>query len=385
MMVTPERRAIWPSLLVLPDDENVQAQLSRLSGDDWTWLVRQAEAHQLTAMLYWRVQQNSLATAVPGAVYEYLRRYYRAAAKTSLHRQAELFRVLRALTAVGLRPILFKGAALAHAVYPTPVCRPMNDVDIWLQPDEMAQAWRIFEELGYEQKSKQERPLSLQRLHDGEIQFFGAQPGQGLIELHWGVFPGAWLKQASRVEGTAVYQRILPLPFMELPIYTLAPEDDIIQIASHIAINHQLSINALRSLLDFALLAARPALDWNLVLQRVTAWQLTTAFGLVSQLVADLFSPELVRPATDALPLSPLRRRALFHFVNDNHILQGRLLALSPRRLFYLLALVDQPASGLKLFTHSLWPDAVWLSARYGDGRAATRLGHVRAFLRGEV
>ncbi|MBK7919370.1 MAG: hypothetical protein IPJ94_24540 [Chloroflexi bacterium] len=60
----------------------------------------------MTAMLYWRVQPSPLATAVPGAVYEHLRRYYRAA-KTSLHRQAS-YSGFAGVNGVGLRPILFK-------------------------------------------------------------------------------------------------------------------------------------------------------------------------------------------------------------------------------------------------------------------------------------
>ena len=51
--------------------------------------------------------------------------------------EQELERILIALAAVEITPILFKGAVLAYTAYPSPACRPMGDLDLWLTAKEM--------------------------------------------------------------------------------------------------------------------------------------------------------------------------------------------------------------------------------------------------------
>ncbi|MBK7919369.1 MAG: hypothetical protein IPJ94_24535 [Chloroflexi bacterium] len=102
---------------------------------------------------------------------------------------------------------------------------------------------------------------------------------------------------------------------MELPS-TPCPEDDILIQIKPPSPSTITSINALRSLLDFALLAAWPLWTRSLVLQRVTAWQLTTVFGLVSQLVADLFSQNSFGQRLTRCHYHHCVAR-LFHFVNE--------------------------------------------------------------------
>ncbi len=138
-------------------------------------------------------------------------------------RSRELAGVLAALAAARIRPALVKGAALAHTVYPDPVCRPMGDLDLWVQSGEIAAAQAALEELGYVQRIKPGRPVALQAHRQGEIQLVGQAPGQGLVELHWGVFAGEWLQRAAAVPIEAVAARLQPAFILGYPVYTLAP------------------------------------------------------------------------------------------------------------------------------------------------------------------
>ena len=54
----------------------------------------------------------------------------RAAAVDDVARTRELVRVAGALEGAGCRPIVFKGAALAHTHYRQPWLRPRLDVDV---------------------------------------------------------------------------------------------------------------------------------------------------------------------------------------------------------------------------------------------------------------
>jgi hypothetical protein len=94
----------------------------------------------LAAYAWRRLKDTGCASHVPHACAEPLRHaYYAAAGDAELHR-AELGAALDCLRAAGITPILFKGAALAHTVYPDPACRPMGDLDLWVTAEAMPAA-----------------------------------------------------------------------------------------------------------------------------------------------------------------------------------------------------------------------------------------------------
>ncbi|MCX7670194.1 MAG: nucleotidyltransferase family protein, partial [Anaerolineae bacterium] len=161
-----------------------------------TWLIRRG----LAPYAYHQLQRTGLLKRLASPVQAILRRaYLRAVADAEWHGR-ELVAVLDALAAQGITPVLFKGAILSHAVYPTPACRPMGDLDLWVTADEMPRAQAALEALGYSQRTKATRPLALQAQRDGEMQMIGRGLGRGLVELHWGVFAGEWLRRVSAID-----------------------------------------------------------------------------------------------------------------------------------------------------------------------------------------
>ncbi|MBK7203002.1 MAG: nucleotidyltransferase family protein [Anaerolineae bacterium] len=66
--------------------------------------------------------------------------------------------MLQALAAHGVVPVLFKGAVLAHTVYPNYACRPMSDLDLWLSDAEIEVAIHVLAQIGYVQRFKPARP-----------------------------------------------------------------------------------------------------------------------------------------------------------------------------------------------------------------------------------
>jgi hypothetical protein len=61
----------------------------------------------------------------------------------------ELRDVIAALCAEDVRPLLFKGAALAFTHYPDPALRPRVDVDLLVSSDEIHRAAQVLQRLGY--------------------------------------------------------------------------------------------------------------------------------------------------------------------------------------------------------------------------------------------
>jgi hypothetical protein len=61
-----------------------------------------------------------------------------------------LKQVLAKLAAAGVRPVLFKGTALAYSLYPAGALRARGDTDLIIPPDALPQTTAVLESLGFE-------------------------------------------------------------------------------------------------------------------------------------------------------------------------------------------------------------------------------------------
>ncbi len=345
------------------------------------WLAGQG----LAPLAFYRLRENKLAgSMLPDLLTLLQRAYYRAVADAALHGR-ELAMVLRALAGAGIVPMLFKGAVLAYTAYPSHTCRPMGDLDLWLDESEMSAAQAAIEQLGYVQRHKINRPAAFQALNDGEIQLIGSEPGSGLIELHFGVFAGEWLRRTAQVRSGEVQERVVPVTILGQPAKMLAAEDAMIQLALHLAVNHQFAYPWVRGLVDMALLARTQTVDWNLVADRARAWRVATPVWLALSLADTIVGLDETRSILPTLAPSALQRRILHLFVSPRSLLQRQNIASGPLRLLLLLAMVDRLPDALRLLGRAIWPEEAWLSARYGLATRAVRRHHLLSALRGQV
>lgn len=109
-------------------------------------LLERIDFHGVGPLLQASLEQ---APEVPSAVQDALRERARRAAAVELARRAELVRVLDRLHEVGLEPVLLKGAALAHEVYPQPHLRPAVDVDLMVAPAQRHAVADVLRREGY--------------------------------------------------------------------------------------------------------------------------------------------------------------------------------------------------------------------------------------------
>ncbi len=342
------------------------------------WLKR----HQLAALAWLALRRAYL---LPSDVSLDLRQaYYLAVGDTELHRQ-ELRLVLTALNRANLTAVAFKGAALAYTVYSDPACRLMGDLDLWLGSAEMAQAQAALEAVGYRFVAKVDRPLALMEMHSGEIRLHGSGGAADLVELHFGVFAGEWLRRVACVDEAAIRARCQPIELAACPAWTLALEDHLVQVAIHNAINHQLSLSAVRSLVDIALLARHAPLDWPVIVQRAREWRVATATWLILSLAVELCGLTEAAEAARQLAPSRLRQKLIGLFANARALVDLRDLSKSRWRYVYLLLMVDRQRDAVKLVYRALWPEDEWLQARYGRAGVGTRLRHLLDAARGKI
>jgi hypothetical protein len=348
-----------------------------------SWLTYQG----LAPLVYQRCQEAggaaaaALAGQLQGAYYS-----------TSLHngfQRETLVRILSALQSAQIPTVLLKGAALAEAAYGSFNARPMSDIDFWLPDGVMTDVVAIMTGLGFRQLAeKEERPLALQRLARGEIQFSHPDWPKSLVELHWSGFPGWWLQRTAAVDDEAVWQRTVPLTLDGFAaaadgtglVRRLAAEDMVIQLAVHQAINTSFGVRPLASLLDIALAANCWPVDWQLVTDRAHAWRVGTVVWLVFHLAQQLIGLPGAETAVAQLSPSPLRRAWLLRLVNPGSLVSTVDPRHGLRRYLLLLLLIDRPRDLLRLVYRAVWPEPEWLAARYGG--AAGRGHHLWEFLR---
>lgn len=333
-----------------PDPPSLDAAAQPLA----RWLV----AAGLGPLAYRRYRQHW-----PALVEALAADYYSAVAESTVS-AGQLERVQAALLEAGIPVVLLKGAALSRGVYGHPAERVMSDVDLWIHPDQMAAAFHLVQSLGFTPAGKDSRPPVLQQLSHGEIQFAG--PLGRLLELHWSPFSGWWLRRTAAVDAEGLWSRRVPLG--ETPgVCQLAAEDAVLQMAVHLAVNHQFGLYPLRNLIDIARTARQRAVDWDVVARRARTWRVATATWSVLALLDDLIGAAGISVALAALQPGPLRRRLLARLVSPQQLLAQHDRRRGRSRYLLLLLLVDRPQDAARLIVRTLWPEAAWLDARYQD------------------
>ena len=261
--------------------------------------------------------------------------------------------------------VLLKGAALAETVYDGPEQRSMADVDLWLHKQHISRACPLMEDLGFRNLENAARPLELQALADGEIQYVNSDQPPTLVELHLSPFSGWWLKRTAAIDSQDIWVRREPLQDWRT-FSQLAAEDAVIHMAVHLAVNHQFGLSPLRSILDILLTDQVRQVDWLLLAGRAREWRVATAVWLALVVTQQLTGAASFQTALHELQPSAWRRRRLQDFISADSILAGRDIRDEKERYLFLLLLVDRPWDAGKLMVRTLWPEGEWLDARYG-------------------
>jgi hypothetical protein len=204
-------------------------EMRRLAGaiEHWDFIVRGARRHRVGALVLSGLQTcNSPAT--PPSVFAALRRLSVASARRSLVQCAEVGRLCRLLTSAGVRVLVLKGVALSAQLYGEPMRRDARDIDLLVDPDQLAQAAAVISQAGYrrEQNPASARQAAAYLRWIKEYEFFHEETG-GLVELHHRLtdnpnllsfeFQTLWNEREEvRLGGDIV---VATMPRQRLPLY----------------------------------------------------------------------------------------------------------------------------------------------------------------------
>ncbi|MCS7260401.1 MAG: nucleotidyltransferase family protein [Anaerolineae bacterium] len=253
-----------------------------LSGAVWQHVARCAIQSGTAALLYGRLVQTGLIDALPSPEAQLLRRAYLETAASNVRLGYWLRRVLEALAAADIPVVLLKGAHLAWFVYPHPGWRPMGDVDVLVQPVDLARLGDSLAPLGihplpdhYQQVEQPMRHVSY------------ATPRGVLFEFHTALLNPDW---PVCFDYAALWAATREVAYAGMPVRVLAPEHLLLHLCAHL-FSHR-ALGSLLGLCDIAETVRhyRTTLDWPAVVRQSTEWGLERCVGLALQVAHTLLA-----------------------------------------------------------------------------------------------
>lgn len=125
------------------------AELARQLADfnDWRELIAQAEIHGMAPLLWHHIQKSG--AEIPSDAARTLKGLYlRHRRNNQVHAQV-LLEIVGLLATANIHPLLLKGLGLAYSLYPDPALRPISDLDLLLQRDEIRPTLELLRAAGF--------------------------------------------------------------------------------------------------------------------------------------------------------------------------------------------------------------------------------------------
>ncbi len=196
---------------------------------NWPALLAQAEQHNLAPLLY-RHLRGANAPLPPDSGHQ-LRGLVLRHRHANQVRGQILGQIYAATRAEGIEPLLLKGAALAHLVYPQPGLRPMRDIDLLVKPADAPRTQAILGRLGFD--APQAYPAAKEIHHHLASATRQVEGFTVSVEVHHNVF-----MEESRLSLGWEQLTAPPLEFAlpnGTPARTLGSEDTLWHLCHHVA------------------------------------------------------------------------------------------------------------------------------------------------------
>ncbi|HEV2238684.1 MAG TPA: nucleotidyltransferase family protein, partial [Ktedonobacterales bacterium] len=248
------------------------AAVAPLGPDDWDLLLRLAQRHGLAPLAFKHLAESGLLSAAPAAVAGALKAAYVQSLVANRIAWDELAACLAALERAGVAAIPFKGVLLAARCYGVLALRPTADLDLLIQPADLARAEAAIRSTGYEPQPGWARRLDDEVLRFRVLQF--AKADAPPIELHLSLvrLPVYRLGLADAV----IWGGARTIEVAGLRARSLDQGDELRYLSAHYVAQH--GGERLLWLADIAALVAAlpPTWDWEAFIARLAALRMAS-------------------------------------------------------------------------------------------------------------
>ncbi len=209
--------------------------LCRLTPEQADALVALAEQEGVAPLLRDVLRRGGLET-LPPAVRERLDQLYWVVAVRNTRLLQALREILSLLGRQGIPVIVLKGAALAEPLYGNIALRPMGDLDLLLQRQDVPRALEALEQAGYRQAHAEPRP-GAHLAHEVELMLYRVTQPDLLVELHWSLFDAAFYRE--RLPMDWFWQTATEARLGDAPARVLGHVAQLLHLCGHVMLHHQ--------------------------------------------------------------------------------------------------------------------------------------------------
>ena len=245
----------------------VATELAPDAGISWQRLIRiGAEENALIALRRYLRQYGE--PMVP-------RHIERQLAMATLHIEARMRATQRrvealtvALNAVGIEPVLLKGAALATTVYAAWEDRPMRDVDLLVREDQLAAARDAVLAHGWAPHPAVPGDRAYAS-HHHLTPFVAADGGAAHVEIHRSLLP---IGHPFSMAPDEVFQHTVPVTIGAGRAAVMRPHHHAVYMAAHLVWLHQVRRGGWHAFRDLAAMSSHRGFDWCAFSETATRW-----------------------------------------------------------------------------------------------------------------
>jgi hypothetical protein len=351
----PEARLLVAACRIEPTADDLAA-IERLMTEqlDWGWLLEQAHIHRVICLLARHVLALDRRTPAGAQLShrELLRGIYGANTVRNETLLRELGTLLREFAAAGIAVVVRKGPVLLQEIYRDIGSRPMNDLDLMVDPPDVALARQLLVDLGYlegrpaaNRRTVEPLPRLQQVFTRMNVpNYIYLRPASSLF-LEWFVvdislnqfLPGTpW-----SIPSAALGERSAPTHLFGAPARRPVAEEMLIDMATHLYkeattlayVQHRKDLN-LSKFLDIAEWSRRGGVDWPDFLRR------TDEYGVAEPVYYALHFADLLFPGAIPVGVRDRLRPADTTYLDEIGRYEGQLFRW-PAELSFLNRLFD--------------------------------------------
>lgn len=339
-------RGTWDiTALELARKMAVQANL------EWEKLQKSVDDEALAPLIYHIVRNQNI---VPKSLEEKWRSaYYQNACRNTLLLR-ELAQVLHKLAAAGIDAIALKGAALAELVYGDIAARPMSDLDLLIQIDNLTETRQVLTSLGYSPVGVDMQTGFTDEFRNEEILY-----KQGLvdiyIDLHWRLIAPIYYQRTLTTDW--FWKTAISVEINKAPALVLGCEAELVYLCAHLMLHH--GGKSLLWLHDVAavIIFYKERINWEIVLNKAQEYNLMLSVQQILLQVADKWNAPI--------PAEVIVKLEAFQPSRDEvrtSIWQHQIMAL---RLFDDVAGAKEWRQRFRIAWDTLFPNREYMLHRY--------------------
>jgi Uncharacterised nucleotidyltransferase len=341
-----------------PEDWNGQETLLKaLDPQGWEFVSKLAVQFGLLGLVARNLEWANQRTGIFIPILDRMMAWRQGQLMQMLAHRKAARRIGEALTAGGIKFVIFKGMALAEQVYNDLSLRSFRDCDILVERDRLEAAYAILQDLGYS--------LALyERLQDYLVRDkAGANMSHSdgsSIDLHWAIQG----YEMGPSDPEVIWRHCRPPePSQELPGWRMSPELTLINVATHYQVHEY---EEFKSLVDFyrTAITLGECIDTDELFKTARVLKMWQTIDLAARLCQRFFIPN---PLVGRLAVGApsLQARLAGSILTEKSLLRLDKIRPTERRLRGLIC-SGAVSSSARAFRKMLLPKARELELRFG-------------------